>query len=161
MLLQFFKKLLKNRNTEQCIGCYCYPDRILLMTQNKTTAGFWIVTNNAEFLPVNCTNEQLGNKILEQLSLSKTEYSNPTKEGFKALAPLFKKATGMSCRQSMQDSKYVNVYRIDKRLEFSPTINNGPNSGFQYQPELFFGVEDDFVPENLGQYLRDGWNNSL
>ena len=31
----------------------------------------------------------------------------------------------------------------------------------EYDSLKLFGVEDDIVPENLGQYLRDGWNNSL
>lgn len=156
-----FKRIFKRSiQREKCVGAHLYADKIVLMAQDQVKDGYWIATNNFISLNTEVTNEEIGTQLRRISDKSRVKVKNlASKEEFKNLNEILKKATQSKTIKGTQICKYCNVSFIDDHIEIDSTRNEGTKGHSYVDSKIVIPI--DSLNELIGSSIRKGWDNCI
>jgi hypothetical protein len=156
----WLKKIFKDNNyqphIDQGASVIFYPDKIIVLTSNKSGEGIWFDTHNFKILLPDISDEILGVEILEALKKSKydpidfkyyREYQKQTLQYLK-----FKTE-----KERMRDAKYVRIFRKNDSMSFEPRENrfsDGRQRTFYGMPNDKIAIDPNSQNITIGQIAR-------
>lgn len=156
-----FKRIFnRSIQREKCVGAHLYADKIVLMAQDQVKAGYWIATKNFISLNTNVSDEEIGNQLRQIADKSRVKVKNLTsKEEFKNLNEILKKATESKTIKGAQNCKYCNVSFVNNQIEIDSTRNQGTKGHSYIDSKIVIPV--DSINELIGSSIRRGWDNCI
>jgi len=145
------------QNFEQSVAAVLYPDRIIIETRNKKGYSTWYSTDNLTILPLDISDAELGNIIMNHISQSKEEIVSidqikKIRENYR------KKAKFKSEKATMQNAKYVSLYSNGDTIRFEPKKNKIAKGAFYGMPDKIFEVKINSDYASIGSNIRKAWD---
>src|SRR4030095_16106413 len=140
------------------VAALLFPDKIIIETINKKDAGTWYSTGECTILPLNTSDVELGDCVLNHLKQSKErEVSyDQIRENWKLI---IKKASFKTEKAFLQYVKRVSIILEGRKIVLEPFKIDIPKKMFYRLPDFIKEIE--YIPENfetIGKELRNSWS---
>ena len=115
-------------------ACNVYerPDRYVLVTGSRTTAGIWVDDGEPIVLACDSSDEELGQAVLQSLSASRTNLPLPPVSELRKISRRLAAAGVRSESEFVRDARHVRVELLGSHASLDPARNDGPRRGFFY-----------------------------
>lgn len=151
----FFKS--KPKKIEKSIGAILYPEQVIIATKNKKDEFTWYQTDEFSVLPVNATDQVIGEAMIKHLDDS--AQTDVTQEQIRIYWNRFKKLSKLKTEKAVfEKAKYASVYLIDHQLRFEPFKTKVQQRLFYRLPDNIFSTEFSSNITDVGSNLRKAWS---
>lgn len=137
--------------TRQIANVFVTADGWLVVSMSQTTYGVWAANFGVIRLPSACTDEQLGDAVLEMLAQSQTRMPHPS--DWSEFNRRYLDSLGVKNLNKFEaDSKLISVESDGSRLTLTPNRHRGRQHG--YEPLKSKIVVTDVNAAAVGRAVR-------
>jgi hypothetical protein len=139
------------------VNVYRVGDTLIVETNDKTVAGYYVGTDRVTRVPATVTDDELGNRILAALkaALEGVPAAPPNAPSSPRVKALVKAAGRRSYAAVVREAVLVRVQRDGERLRFTPMRNGGPTGPGRGFYELDVEpLSSSSVHREIGQTVR-------
>lgn len=155
----FLKKLVSpNRPSRDGLSATAilYPGKILIYTNDKSKIWIYIRTDKLTILPVDATDEQIGQTVRHHLNL--TKFGVPYSKDRKVDDSTFIKAAGFTKKAQLhQNARNAGIYEAEGIIHLSATHNKG-RGVFASIREGRAEIPGDSTFKEIGKQVRIAWS---
>jgi hypothetical protein len=159
-LRSWLKSLTIHKVTKLSTNAMLYPDKIIIITFDYTTAGFGLASENVTTLLPNIDSVQLSTIIRYHLNLTKHNVKIP-KDDSKSYKGYLKSLGFTTRREEYKDAKCVMIRQIGETTILFSTKNGGVSGaarGFQENQKENVVIGSDLSHEDFGLAVKQAWN---
>lgn len=159
-LFTWLKSFTGQKVTKLSTNAMLYPDKIIIITFDYTTAGFGLASENVTALPPDVDSVQLSTTIRHHLNLTKHNVKIP-KDDLKSYKGYLKSLGFTTRKEEYKNAKCVMIIQVGETTTLFSTKNGGVSGtarGFQGNPQENIVISSDLPHEDFGLAVKEAWN---
>lgn len=138
-----------------------WEDRILIIGNSTTKSGFNICSSPYYALPIDASNEKIGELLKKALTENNYNVPDPDWKDRSLNHQRYKAANVKSEKAYMKNARSVSVYQYDGIIHLTPSRNGGTkgeNKGFHDITSETIQINNNCDNEELGSIVKKLWD---